>query len=202
AALGRPADDRPGGVGRREAAAVRLLRRLSGASPASPAADRRAPPLAPTVGPELRGVPGRHRLGQRRRAVGPGHVRRAGGGGDARPLHPADLERAGPGPLTARPGTRSLARAGALAVAFVAGSTVALLGRPPGRRGWVGAAVVAVLLGLPHPYLTIFVLQGPHHVATAVVCLVAFGLLAGAGPGSGRWVAGTGLLAVAAHSDP
>ena len=88
------------------------------------------------------------------------------------------------------------------AAAIVAGSTVALLGRPPGRRGWVGAAVVAVLLGLPHPYLTIFVLQGPHHVATAVVCLVAFGLLAGAGPGSGRWVAGTGLLAVAAHSDP
>src|SRR5207237_275296 len=67
------------------------------------------------------------------------------------------------------------------AAAIVAGSTVALLGRPPGRQGWVGAAVVAVLLGLPHPYLTIFVLQGPHHVATAVVCLVAFGLLGGAG---------------------
>jgi hypothetical protein len=86
--------------------------------------------------------------------------------------------------------------------AIAAGTVVAVTGRPTRRRWWVAAAVVLVLVGLPHPYLVFFVLQGPHHMATAVVCLIAFGLLAGGGVGGARWLAGTALLAVAAHSDP
>jgi hypothetical protein len=85
---------------------------------------------------------------------------------------------------------------------IAAGTVVAMTGRPDRRRWWVAAAVLLLVLGLPHPYLVFFVLQGPHHMATAVVCLIAFGLLARAGIGGGRWLAGTALLAVAAHSDP
>ena len=87
---------------------------------------------------------------------------------------------------------------------IVAGSVVAGLGLGPQwrRRWWASAAVMAILLGLPHFFLGAFILQGPHHVTTCLVCLVAFGLLAGAGLGGGRWLAATGLLAVAAHSDP
>lgn len=91
----------------------------------------------------------------------------------------------------------------AVATAAIAAVTlVAVTGRPTRRRWWIAAAIAVVLLGLPHPYLVYALLQGPHHVATAVVCVIAFGLLAGARLGSGRWLAGTALLAVAAHSDP
>lgn len=91
----------------------------------------------------------------------------------------------------------------AIAVAcIVAGTAVATTGRPTRRRWWVGAALLFVLLALPHHYLVLFALQGPHHLATALLCLVAFALLSGARPGDRRWVAAIAVLAVTAHSDP
>ena len=86
--------------------------------------------------------------------------------------------------------------------AIAAGSVIAVMGRPPAKHWWVGAALVFILLGLPHRHLGLFLLQGPHHVATVVGCLVAFALLAGAGFGGARWAAAAAVLAVIAHSDP
>ena len=91
----------------------------------------------------------------------------------------------------------------AIAVAGIAvGSVIAVMRRPQAKHWWVGAAVVFILLGLPHRHLGLFLLQGPHHVATIVGCLVVFALLAGARFGGVRWVVATGLLAVITHSDP
>jgi len=86
--------------------------------------------------------------------------------------------------------------------AIAVGSAAAVMGLRHRRSWWVAPAVVFILLGLPHNYLVLFILQGPHHVATAVACLAAFGLLAGAGPGSLRWLLAVALLAAAAQSDP
>src|SRR5439155_108265 len=84
-----------------------------------------------------------------------------------------------------------------------AGAAVAGLVPVPGRRRWwAGAAVVAILLGLPHSFLAAFLLQSPHHVATCLFCLLAVALLAGGRLGGWRWAAGTGLLAVSVQSDP
>jgi hypothetical protein len=85
--------------------------------------------------------------------------------------------------------------------AIIVASGVAPMGLRLSRRWWVGAGVVFILLGLPHLYLVLFVLQGPHHLATALFCLIAFALLAGSGLGRPRWVAGTILLAITVHSD-
>jgi hypothetical protein len=82
------------------------------------------------------------------------------------------------------------------------GAVAAVAGRPSIRRWWVGAAVVGLLLGLPHEYLAIFLLQGPHHLATTLFCLGAFLLLSGARPGGARWLVATALLAVTVRSDP
>ncbi len=84
---------------------------------------------------------------------------------------------------------------------MVVGAMVARMGRPV-RSWWVGAGVLLILLGLPHLYLVIFILHGPHHLATALFCLIAFALLSGGRLGDLRWVAATGLLAVTVHSDP
>jgi hypothetical protein len=82
------------------------------------------------------------------------------------------------------------------------GSVGAVIGRPCLKRWWVGTAVLVLLLGLPHAYLGLFLLQGPHHVATAVGCLAVFLLLAGTRFGTLRWLAGTAMLAAAVQSDP
>lgn len=87
-------------------------------------------------------------------------------------------------------------------LAIILGSMVAVIGLRNRRTWWVAPAVLLILLGLPHNYLVLFILQGPHHVATAVACLGAFALLARAGIGGVRWLVAVGLLAVAAHSDP
>lgn len=47
------------------------------------------------------------------------------------------------------------------------------------RRGWLGAGVVVLLLGLPHDFLRTFFFQGPHHVGTTLLCLFSFLLLGG-----------------------
>jgi hypothetical protein len=84
--------------------------------------------------------------------------------------------------------------------AVVAGVWVAGIDRP-GRRRWVAAGVLALVIGLPHRYLSFFILQGPHHLATTLFCLVAFGLLSKARLGSVRWAAAVSLLAMAVFSD-
>jgi hypothetical protein len=82
------------------------------------------------------------------------------------------------------------------------GSVLAIAGRSTAKRWWAGAAVLAIVLGLPHEHLGLFLLQGPHHVATAVGCLVVFALLRGAGFGGVRWAAATVVLAAVVQSDP
>jgi hypothetical protein len=73
---------------------------------------------------------------------------------------------------------------------------------PPARRRWVGAGVVLLILGLPHPELVLLMLQGPQHQSSTLCCLVAFGLLARARLGDGRWIGAALLLAVAVNADP
>jgi hypothetical protein len=73
-------------------------------------------------------------------------------------------------------------------------------GRPP-APGWIGAGVVLVLLGLPHPLLTTFLFQGPQHVGTTLFCLLAFVLLGNA-PGTRNWWLGVTLLVVTVLGDP
>ncbi|MDQ1518837.1 MAG: hypothetical protein QOE80_4667 [Actinomycetota bacterium] len=82
----------------------------------------------------------------------------------------------------------------------VTGTWVAGMDRPD-RRRWVAAGVLALVIGLPHRYLSFFILQGPHHLATTLFCLGAFGLLAKARLGSARWAAAVALLAMAVFSD-
>jgi hypothetical protein len=81
------------------------------------------------------------------------------------------------------------------------GGWMARAGRPTGRW-WAGAGVLVILLGLPHLYLVITILQGPHHLGTALFCLIAFFLLARARVGDLRWAAAAILLAVSVRSDP
>lgn len=59
-------------------------------------------------------------------------------------------------------------------------------------RGFVGVALLILLLGVPNPDLSFFFLQGPWHVGTALWCLVAF-----AGLASDRWRAGFAVAVVA-----
>jgi hypothetical protein len=70
------------------------------------------------------------------------------------------------------------------------------------HRWWVAAGVLVILLGLPHLYLVITILQAPHHLGTALFCLIAFTLLAYARVGDRRWAAAAVLLAVSVRSDP
>ena len=86
--------------------------------------------------------------------------------------------------------------------AIVIGSAMAVVNRPSAKRWWAGAAILVILLGLPHAHLGLFLLQGPHHVATAVGCLVVFSLLARARFGTLRWLAATAVLAAVVQSDP
>jgi hypothetical protein len=83
---------------------------------------------------------------------------------------------------------------------ILVGARLAGRGRPP-APGWIGAGVVFVLLGLPHPLLTTFLLQVPQHIGTTLFCLIAFGLL-GRAPGTRGWWLGVTLLAVAVLGDP
>jgi hypothetical protein len=71
-------------------------------------------------------------------------------------------------------------------------------GRRPGR--WVGTALVALLVGLPHQVLAQFLFT-TLHVGTALVCLAAAALLA-RDPRRPAWWAGVLLLAAAVVSDP
>ena len=90
----------------------------------------------------------------------------------------------------------------ALAVVTIgAGVWMARAARPAGRW-WAGAGVLVILLGLPHLYLVITILQGPHHLGTALFCLIAFVLLARARVGDLRWAAAAMLLAISVRSDP
>jgi len=89
----------------------------------------------------------------------------------------------------------------AVAMAAVAvGAIVAQMDLRPTRR-WVAAGVLFILLVIPHNYLVLFVLQGPHHLMTGLYCLIAFALLARSGFGEWRWMLAIVLLAAAAHSD-
>lgn len=75
----------------------------------------------------------------------------------------------------------------------------------PHDRGRVSAAVAVgvmfTLLGLPHPMLAVAFLQGPHHVGTTLLCLIAFRLLTVPTIGV-RWLAGTLILGAAVLGDP
>ncbi|HVW33820.1 MAG TPA: hypothetical protein VHL53_14885 [Acidimicrobiia bacterium] len=74
---------------------------------------------------------------------------------------------------------------------------------PAGRqRAWlIGAAAPVLLLGLPHAFLAYIFFQGPWHVGTAVLCLLAFNLAA-APLGHRRWWAAVAVLAAAVIGDP
>lgn len=88
----------------------------------------------------------------------------------------------------------------AAAVLFV-GGLIACRNSASSKGRLVGVGVVALLLGLPHPLLGNFFLQGPEHVATALYCLVAFFLLAGVGIGRRKWFVGVGVLMAAVLGD-
>ena len=70
----------------------------------------------------------------------------------------------------------------------------------PGWQGFVGAGLVVLLLGLPHPFLTYILYQGPWHVGTPLFCLG--GLLLLRRP-ERRWRLGVGvaLLTMAVVGD-
>ena len=68
-----------------------------------------------------------------------------------------------------------------------------------GARSWAGAAVVVVLLGLPHPFLTYILYQGPWHVGTPLFCLGGLLLLRRADRRG--WAAGVALVALAVIGD-
>ena len=79
---------------------------------------------------------------------------------------------------------------------------VARAGRP-GIRGWAGAALTFILLGMLGPAAALTLLHGPAHVSTALACLLAFAAI--------RWAAGHRpagyllafiLLTIALVSDP
>ncbi|MCU1492580.1 MAG: hypothetical protein JWO62_344 [Acidimicrobiaceae bacterium] len=65
---------------------------------------------------------------------------------------------------------------------------------------WAGAVTVLALLGLPSYALSVFFLQGPLHVGTALWCLVAFALLQRPEV-RWRWAVAVVLLAAAADGD-
>ena len=85
------------------------------------------------------------------------------------------------------------------AAVVLTGAGLARAGRP-GFPGWVAAGVVMVLLGLPSPFLTYVLYQGPWHVGTALWCLAAFALL-GHRFGTGRWWLGVAALWAAVTGD-
>src|SRR5207245_909612 len=64
----------------------------------------------------------------------------------------------------------------------------------------IAAAVVFLLLGLPHPFLGEFFLRGPLHVGTTLFCLLAFVLLGSRAFGV-RWWLGTAVLGAAVLGD-
>ena len=67
--------------------------------------------------------------------------------------------------------------------------------------GLVGLAAPLLLLGLPHAFLAYIFFQGPWHVGTAVLCLLAFNL-ASAPLGSRRWWTAVVVLTAAVAGDP
>lgn len=69
------------------------------------------------------------------------------------------------------------------------------------RNAAVAAVATFLVLGLPSSLFAAFFLQGPLHVMTALVCLLAFGLLA---PGRSRrcQIGGAALLLIAVSADP
>src|SRR5438067_13111996 len=85
---------------------------------------------------------------------------------------------------------------------IASGILVARAGRP-GIRGWAGAALTFILLGMLGPSAAVTVLHGPAHISTALACLLAFAAL--------RWVSArrpagyvlaSVLLVIALVSDP
>ena len=85
---------------------------------------------------------------------------------------------------------------------IVSGILVARAGRP-GIRGWAGAALTFILLGMLGPSAAVTVLHGPAHISTALACLLAFAALrwASARRPAG-YLLGFVLLAIALVSDP
>jgi hypothetical protein len=98
-----------------------------------------------------------------------------------------------------RPGLMNLVPAIIAAAVVVLGALLARAGRR-GLPGFVAAATVVTLLGLPSPDLAYFLLQGPWHVGTTLAALGAFALLARPGLGW-RWLAGVALLAAGLLGD-
>jgi hypothetical protein len=82
----------------------------------------------------------------------------------------------------------------------LAGTWVAGLDRP-GRRRWVAAGVLLLVIGLPHLELVLLLLQGPQHQSATLCCLAAIGLLSRARLGDGRFIGAVALLAVAVNAD-
>ena len=83
---------------------------------------------------------------------------------------------------------------------ILAGTWVAGLDRP-GRRRWVAAGVLLLVIGLPHVELVLVLLQGPQHQSATLCCLAAIGLLSRARLGDGRFIGAVALLAVAINAD-
>ena len=89
----------------------------------------------------------------------------------------------------------TLIAAGVAAVST--GAALAPFGAP---RRWAGALVTFALLGLPTPLLGTFLLQGPMHIGTVLLCLASF-LLLTKGFGQ-RWWLAVALLGAAVLGDP
>jgi len=88
----------------------------------------------------------------------------------------------------------------AIYVGVVVLATVMAAMDADGRARWVAVAVTFVIVGLPAPFLGYFVLQGPHHVGSLLLCLGVFALLR---PGPiWKWCVGASLLAAALLGDP
>lgn len=85
---------------------------------------------------------------------------------------------------------------------IISGILVARAGRP-GIRGWAGAALTFILLGLVGPSAAVTLLHGPAHISTALACLLAFAAIrwAGAHRPAG-YVLACFLLTIAVVSDP
>ncbi|MGH9011468.1 MAG: hypothetical protein ACRDYF_16740, partial [Acidimicrobiia bacterium] len=84
--------------------------------------------------------------------------------------------------------------------AFVATAWWALGQNGGGAGRWIGTALVALLVGLPHPALNQFLVSNLH-VATALECLIGAALVVHH-PRRPAWWAGVLLLAAAVISDP
>jgi hypothetical protein len=83
--------------------------------------------------------------------------------------------------------------------AVVAGALVARAGRR-GPAAWAAVATVLVVLGLPSVLMATYYVQGPLHVGTALVCLLAFAALE-RGRFGWAWGAAIVLLAIGLLGD-